>query len=343
MRRLAAYLLGLWALVPLLVWARPPVPAGVPSPPKNWTDRLETVKFTRYVEAPGYSEGPTWWGDDLFFCCKKGLLRLGKDGKLRKYLDLDPAGTLLRRAGRGDGEGLLVCDNKLPALLFVTPKGKVGVVAESHGKEKLVSLNDLTVDRAGNIYWTDPKDSSQKDPRGKIYRVTPEGKVDLIAWDLAFPNGIEVDPENRYLYVIESQTAKILRYEVPPADKPLGRPIVFYALGGSGGDGCAFDKEGNLWVADFHRPDSGKGRITIIRPVGDQAKVLGHLKVPAEQVSNLTFGGPKDEEIFVTTVRPAGVFRARVGVAGFPGHAGKPPKVQRWLDLKPLDTPVAPK
>jgi sugar lactone lactonase YvrE len=341
MRRLAVYLPVLWALVPLLVWARPPVPAGVPAPSKHWTDHLEGVMFRRLVEAPGYSEGPTWRGDDLFFCCKQGLLRVGKDRKVRKYLELDPAGTLLRRPGPGEEGGLLVCDNKLPALLLVTQEGKVGVVAEHHGKEKLRSLNDLTVDRAGNIYWTDPKDSSQKDPKGKIYRVTPEGKVDLLAWDLAFPNGIEVDPENRYLYVIESQTAKILRYEVPPADKPLGRPIVFYALGGSGGDGCAFDKEGNLWVADFHRPETGKGRITILRPQGDQAKVLGHLEVPAQQVSNLTFGGAKDEEIFVTTGSPPGVYRAVVGVAGFPGHAGKAPKVQRWLDLKPLDTPVS--
>jgi gluconolactonase len=313
-----------------------PVPdKKTPAPAGDWPGQLAKVMFKRFAEAPGYSEGPTWRDGDLFFCCNNGLMRIDRSGKVRKYLDLKPAGTLLRPDG-----SLLLCDNKIPALVKVTPEGKVGVLADRFADKPLGSLNDLTVDRNGNVYWTDPKDSSQQNPIGKIFRLSPEGKVDLLASDLAFPNGIEVDPENRYLYVMESQTAKILRYEVPLPGKALDKPVVFYAMGGSGGDGCAFDKEGNLWVADFHRPETGKGRLLIIRPEGEQAKVVGHVNVPAKQVSNITFGGVKGDEIFITTNNPPGVFHATVGVAGFPGHPGKALTVVRWLDLKPLDTPV---
>jgi len=293
--------------------------------------KLAAVKALRYAAAPSYSEGPTWRNGELFFC-STGLLRVRKDGKVRKYLDISPAGTFLRPDGH-----ILICDNKVPALLDLAPDGKVGVVVEKFRGKKLNSLNDLTVDRAGNVYWTDPNGSSREHPVGKIFRVRPHGRVDLLASDLAFPNGLDVDPANKYLYVIESQTAKILRYDLPASDKPLARPVVFFALGGSGGDGCAFDAAGNFWVADFHRPDTKQGRITVISPRG---RVLGHVAIPAKMVSNLTFGGPKNEDIFVTTGDPAGVFRARVGVKGFKGHSGKTMKILRYLDIKTLDKPV---
>jgi gluconolactonase len=293
--------------------------------------KLAAAKVERYAAAPGYSEGPTWRDGEVFFC-SGALLRVTKDRKVRKYLDINPAGTYLCSDGR-----ILICDNKLPALLELTPEGKVNVLVEQFDGKKLNSLNDLTVDKAGNIYWTDPSGSTREKPTGKIFRVRPDGKVDLLASDLAFPNGLDVDPGNKYLYVIESQTAKVLRYELPADDQPLGKATVFFALGGSGGDGCVFDAAGNFWVADFHRPETKKGRITVISP---EAKVLGHLDIPATSVSNITFGGPKHDEIFVTTGDPAGVFHAAVGVPGFKGHPGAKMKVVRTLDLKPVDEPV---
>ena len=294
-------------------------------------ERLSKVKVRRYAAGPGYSEGPTWRDGEVFFC-SGALLRVDRDRKVSKYLALNPAGTYLVASG-----SMLVCDNKLPALLEVTRDGKVGVLVEKYDGQKLNSLNDLTVDREGNVYWTDPNGSSREKPTGKIFRVTPQGRVDLLAADLAFPNGLEVDPGNRYLYVIESQTAKVLRYDLPRANAKLGRAVVFHALGGSGGDGCVFDAAGNFWVADFHRPETKQGRLTVLSPAG---KVLGHLPIPAGQVSNVTFGGKGKDEVFVTTGSPPGVFHARVGVKGFEGHPGKKMRWVRTLDLKPLDEPI---
>src|SRR5437763_5583289 len=108
---------------------------------------------------------------------------------------------------------------------------------------------------------------------------------------------------------------------------------MFCDLGGSGGDGCAFDAAGNFWVADYHRPETGKGRITVLSP---QAKVLAYLSVPSKVVSNIAFGGPDQDEIFCTTGDPPGVFRAKVGVKGFAGHPGKPLPIVRPLNVVPL-------
>jgi sugar lactone lactonase YvrE len=279
-----------------------------------------------YAEAPGYSEGPTWRSGELFFC-SGGLLRVDAEKRVSKYLDIGPAGTSLRANGH-----LLICDNKSPALLDLAPDGKLGVVADQFEGKGLSSLNDVTVDKTGNIYWTDPAGSSSEKPVGQIFRVTPAGTVSKVAAGLAFPNGLDVDPAGEYLYVIESQSQKILRYPIPKDEQLLDKPTVFYDLGGSGGDGCTFDAGGNLWVADFHRKETGTGRIVVLSPA---AKVLGYLNLPSKVVSNITFGGPEFDEVFCTTGEPPGVFRSKVGVRGFVGHPAPEVKILRYLDIKP--------
>jgi gluconolactonase len=290
--------------------------------------RLRTVQVTYYARARGYSEGPIWRNGELFFG-SGAVFRVTKNGEVRKYLNINPSGMYLR----GDGH-IIICDNKYRALLDLAPDGKVGVIVEEFQDQPLESLNDLTVDRAGNVYWTDPAGSSAARPVGKVFRVRPDGRVDRIATGLAYPNGIDVDPANKYLYVIESLSKKILRYHLPPDDQPLGKPTVFYELGGSGGDGLALDLKGNLWVADYRRPDTGRGRITVI---GRKGETLGHLEIPAEVVSNITFGGTNHDEIFITTGGPPGVFHAKVGIRGFKGHAGKAMKTIRYLPIKVME------
>lgn len=302
-------------------------PSWADEPTGELAQRLSGVKFDHYAEAPGYSEGPTWRNGDVFFC-SGALLRVTAPKQVHKYLEIGPAGTVLQ----GNGH-MLICDNKHKALLDLSPEGKLGVVAERFEMETLASLNDLTVDARGNVYWTDPEGSSLDKPAGRLYRVRPDGRVDRIGTGLAFPNGIDVDPASKHLFVIESQSKKILRYALPADNELLGKPEIFYDLGGSGGDGCAFDAAGNLWVADFHRPDTKTGRITVLSP---EAKVLAYLPVPAKVVSNIAFGGANHDEIFCTTGEPPGVFHAKVGVKGFAGHPGKPLPISRFLNVVPL-------
>ncbi|MBA4188206.1 MAG: hypothetical protein C0467_09345 [Planctomycetaceae bacterium] len=318
-------LAGLCALVGVLALLVSSAPADELT--TELAKKLAGAKFDHYAEAPGYSEGPTWRKGEVFFC-SGALLRVDAKKVVSKYLEIGPAGTVLRADGH-----MVVADNKFKALLDVSPEGKVGVIADRHEMATLRSLNDVTIDARGNIYWTDPEGSTPKTPVGRIYRLRPDGRVDQIATGLAFPNGLDVDPASKFLYVIESQTQRILRFALPEDNDLLGKPELFSDLGGSGGDGCAFDAAGNLWVADFHRPDTKTGRITVLSP---EAKVLAYLPVPAKVVSNIAFGGPDHDEIFCTTGDPPGVFHAKVGVKGFVGHPGKPMKISRYLNVVPL-------
>src|SRR4051794_2034975 len=108
---------------------------GSAAPPGNdLAARLRKVEFKQYAKAPGYSEGPTWRNGELFFC-SGGLLRVDKEGRVEKYLDINPAGTVLR----GNGH-LLICDNKHKAILDLSPDGVLGVIADRFDGKPLRSL-----------------------------------------------------------------------------------------------------------------------------------------------------------------------------------------------------------
>src|SRR5947208_13234866 len=99
-------------------------PLRADEPKGPLADKLKDVKFEHYAEAPGYSEGPTWRKGEVFFC-SGALMRVDEKKAVHKYLELGPAGTVLR----GDGH-ILVADNKYRAILDVSPEGKVGVLAD---------------------------------------------------------------------------------------------------------------------------------------------------------------------------------------------------------------------
>ncbi|NDB76466.1 MAG: SMP-30/gluconolactonase/LRE family protein, partial [Verrucomicrobia bacterium] len=143
-----------------------------------------------------------------------------KTGKVFPWLDINPAGTFLRRDSQ-----IVIVDNKHKAVLALATNGVVSVLADQFEGKPLRGLNDVTVDARGNIYWTDPEGSSLAKPVGDIYRLSVAGKVTRVAGGFAFPNGLDVDPASKFLYLIESQSKKILRFALPATDDaPLGQP-----------------------------------------------------------------------------------------------------------------------
>ena len=116
-------------------------------------DQLATAKWDHYAKAPGYSEGPTWLNGEVFFC-SGSLLKVDTTGKVFPWLDINPAGTFLRRDGQ-----IVIVDNKHKAVLALATNGIVSVLADQFEGKPLRGVNDVTVDARGNIYWTDPEGS----------------------------------------------------------------------------------------------------------------------------------------------------------------------------------------
>lgn len=285
--------------------------------------KLRKAEVVKFVQSPAYGDAPAYCNGAMHFS-GNGYWRI-QTARPEKVFEFSPSGAAVRNE-----RDLLLCGSGLNALLNLSPDGKVHVLADEFEGKRLNSLDDLTIDAQGRIYWTDPVGSSLEQPTGKVFRLAPDGTVSLVIEHLAFPSGIEVDPSGKSLIVVESQSYRILKFDFPENDAPFGEPKILHDLAGTGGDGCAFDRQGNLWVADFHRKVTGQGRVTVISPDGE---LIGHVGIPAKVVSNLAFGGVNFDEVYCTTAEPPALFQIRVGTVGFSGHQAPKVTFRKELDV----------
>ncbi len=167
-------------------------------------------------------------------------------------------------------------------------------LADSYQGKRLNSPNDAAVKSNGEIYFTDPPYGLPErftDPRREIpfcgvYRVKPDGQVDLLTKEIERPNGIAFSPDEKTLYVAQSNPAQAnwTAFSVKP-DGSLGPGKELFdatdRVGKEPGlpDGMTVDGAGNLWA-------SGPGGIYVFSAEGE---LLGRL-VTGERTSNCSFG-----------------------------------------------------
>jgi len=84
---------------------------------------------------------------------------------------------------------------------------------------------------------------------GLVVLVTPEGKVDRVADDLAFPNGMTISPDGATLVVAESYANRLTGYDIDGNGR-LGDRRAWAETPGDHPDGICMDAEGAVWYAD---------------------------------------------------------------------------------------------
>jgi len=198
-------------------------------------------------------------------------------------------------------------------IVRVESDGKRTVLASRYEGKRLNSTNDLVYKRNGSLYFTDPPSGLRQrndDPKKELpfngVFLLKGGKLQLLARDLANPNGIVLSPDEKILYVNSSADRKIYRYEVQADDTVAnGRLFVDMSAEKEAGnpDGMKIDERGNLY-------STGAGGIWVISP---QGKHLGTLVFP-EQTANLAFGDADGKALYVTA--RSSVYRIRLNVAG---------------------------
>lgn len=183
-------------------------------------------------------------------------------------------------------------------VAVVSADGKTErVLVDQYDGKPLNAPNDLVVDRAGGVYFTDPSfgpPAASKQGVSGVYYVAPDGKVTRLIDDVVTPNGVNLSPDQKTLYVIPTLREEMMAYPITAPGK-LGAGRVFCKVAqpqgrkGGGGDGCAVDTNGNLYIA------TGLG-IQVFDP---QGKALGVIKLP-QPPSNCKFGGPDFKTLYVT-------------------------------------------
>ena len=264
------------------------------------------------VEGFDSPEGPAFDRDgNLFFVnwLSHQIMKVDTAGNVSEFYNTGgiPAGLAFHPDG-----SLWVADegDDIHGLMRITPDGKGEVVVNEYEGKPLNGANDLVLDRAGTIYFSDPWRSSAANPIGGFYRYFQNGSLEQIDTNLAFPNGVALSADESYVYLAETYRNRILRYPIA-ADGIIGEREIWTQTGPpSGPDGMAFDSEGNLLVAHH-----GGSRVDVFDPSGNP---LESIPVPGANVTNCAFGGPDNKTLIVTAVETASLYRYQISVAGQP-------------------------
>lgn len=200
-----------------------------------------------------------------------------------------------------DGQGRLVsCEQGNRRVTRTEHDGRITVLADRFEGRRFNSPNDVAVRSDGSVWFTDPDFGIVSDYEGHraeseigscdVYRIDPaSGAVRRVAEGFGGPNGLVFSADERQLYVADTRAGQIRVFAVR-ADGTLDGGRVFAERGGDGFDNIRLDDRGRLWAAAF---DEG---VHCYHPDGT---LLGRLLVP-ERVSNITFGGPRRNRLFIT-------------------------------------------
>jgi gluconolactonase len=232
-------------------------------------------------------------------------------------------GLTLDKQGR-----VVICEHGNRRVTRLEPDGKLTVLADQFEGHRLNSPNDVVVKSDGAIFFTDPPYGLQKqddDPKKElkfngIYRIRGSAVV-LLTKELSRPNGLAFSPDEKFLYVANSDaTRKIwMRYPVLP-DDTLGSGTVFQDVTTDQRDGLPdgmkVDAKGNLYC-------SSPGGIRIFSPAGKHLGTISPPEVPhncawgkyATDSESAKLAPAENADTLYITARPS-IYRIRTKVAG---------------------------
>ena len=260
-----------------------------------------------------FPEGPTYDGKSkLYFSnCYGGWISKFENGKVETLaVKSDRRINISKTNGLafGKDDHIYACEYGYGQIMKIDQKGNIEVFANGYNGEKFNRPNDLIFDEKGNLFFTDPKSYDSNILDGRVFFIDKKSdQIKLIADSLAFPNGINISPFDKRLYVCESAKHKIIRFDIK-ADSLLTNKTDFVYLPGGDPDGIEFDEKGNIYVAHY-----GGQAVYIFSPDG---KLLQKIKTPGLKPTNLEFGDRDLKTLYLTEVETNSLYSIRVRIPG---------------------------
>jgi gluconolactonase len=288
----------------------------------NAPGMLDLVEEHAELECIGsgftFTEGPLWTnrdGGSLLFSDMPGDTR-------RRWTEAGGVEVVAHPSNKGNGlswdlEGrLLICEHATSSLIRIEADGSRTVLASHWQGKELNSPNDVIVASDGSIIFTDPPygrwpgfgvEREQELDFCGVFRVSPDGELSLLVDDFQKPNGLCFSPDEKTLWINDTDGGHIRRFSVGDDHALSGGEVIYqmegFSLETGIPDGQKLDANGNLWV-------SGPGGLHVVSGEGE---LLGRILTP-ENVGNQAWGGEDWKTLFICT--SSTVHTLRTTVAG---------------------------
>ncbi len=214
-----------------------------------------------------------------------------------------------------DADGrLIICEHGNRLISRLEADGSRTTVVDSYQGRRLNSPNDAVYSTDGWLYFTDPPyglEGLEESPMREldfngIYRLSPDGELELLYADQTRPNGIALSPDERTLYVANSDANDKVWYAYDVGDDGLSNPRVFYDVNDQtapgAADGMTVDLAGHIFA-------TGPGGVWIFAPDGTH---LGTIQLD-EVVANAGWG---DDGRTLYMTASTGLYRIRLTTEG---------------------------
>jgi gluconolactonase len=237
-----------------------------------------------------WSEGPVWdrrAGQLLFSDVPNNVIHKWKEGeglgvfqRPSGYTGSEPF-TGREPGSNGltfDAEGrLTICMHGDRRVARLDAQGRFTTIADRWEGKRFNSPNDLVFKSNGDLYFTDPpygrpktfNDPDREIPFTGVYRVSRDGAVTLLTKELVAPNGIAFSPDEKTLYVAQSDSTRpiVMAFAVKAdgtldAGRELVNGLAELKAGKRGAfDGLKVDEKGHLFA-------TGPGGVWVVAPDG---------------------------------------------------------------------------
>ena len=270
-------------------------------------------KWVKVAGGLNFPEGPAYDGISSIYLsnCYGGWIAKYHDGKVDTFVSKFDDSLLIEKTNGlayGNDNCLYACEYGKGTILKIDKQKQIEVYSKGYKGEKFNRPNDLTFDKNGNLFFTDPKSYDKSILDGRIFLVDAKTKeVILLEDSLAFPNGINISPIDGKLYVCESAKQKIVRYTITKENKLVDKQD-FVEIPGGDPDGIDFDVNGNLYVAHF-----GGKAVYIFSPEG---KLIQKIETPGIKPTNLEFGDADYKTLYLTEVETNALYKIRTLYSG---------------------------
>ncbi len=267
----------------------------------EWADANRPgVPTDCFIEGPSFDAHGDLYIVDIPF---GRIFRIAPDGAWSLVVEYEgwPNGLKIAADGR-----ILVADYMHGIMELDARTGRVTPVLTARNSESFRGCNDLHLASNGDIYFTDQGQTGLHDPRGRVYRLRSDGRLDCLIDTGISPNGLVLDRSETVLFVAMTRDNAVWRLPLMK-DGSVSKVGRFCSLfGTSGPDGMTMDVTWRLFVAH-----ASLGHVFVFAPNGE---LIARIKSCAGSIcTNVAIGGAGKDRLYITESATGSVLVADLG------------------------------